>query len=436
MLRWLFNLAYLLAIAVTLPWWLYKAATTGKYRRGMWAKLTGKPPQLNDSKPVAWFHAVSVGEALLLKPLLARFRAESPDVQCVLSTTTNTGYDVATEKYPDLKVFYAPLDFTWSVRRVFAALQPRLLVLVELELWPNLLMEAARRDIPVAVVNARLSARSHRGYRRVLPLLRPALRAIHWWGAQTDAIAKRIASLTANIPTRIETTGSIKYDGAPSDRDNPKTQELRRLLAIAPGQTILVAGSTQGDEERILFEAFMMLRHRCPGLRLVLVPRHPERFEAVASMLESSGEPFGRRSQLSADQTAVTPIILVDTVGELAAVWGLANLGYVGGSMACGRGGQSMIEPAGYGVPVCFGPETWNFKETVDKLLEADAAVRVENPGELFTVLAAWLDNPAAAQRVGDRARRFIAAQRGAVSASSRALIGLLDSRWARRRSA
>jgi len=435
MLRWLFNLAYLLAIAVTLPWWLYKAATTGKYRHGMWAKLTGKPPQLNDARPVAWFHAVSVGEVLLLKPLLARFRAESPGVQCVLSTTTNTGYDVATEKYPDLTVFYAPLDFSWSVRRVFAAFRPQLLVLVELELWPNLLMEAARREIPVAVVNARLSARSHRGYRRVLPLLRPALRAIRWWGAQTDAIADRIASLAVNIPTRIETTGSIKYDGAPSDRDNPKTEELRRLFAVAPGQTILVAGSTQGDEERILFEAFTMLRNRRPELRLILVPRHPERFEVVASMLESSGEPFQRRLQLS-NQTAATPIVLVDTVGELAAVWGLADLGYVGGSMACGRGGQSMIEPAGYGVPVCFGPETWNFKETVDKLLEADAAVRVENPGELFTVLAAWLDNPAAAQRVGDRARRFIAAQRGAVSASARALIGLLDGRNARRRSA
>jgi 3-deoxy-D-manno-octulosonic-acid transferase len=436
-MRWVFNLAYLAAVFATAPWWLYKSATTGKYRRGMWAKLVGQTPRLDGNAPVAWIHAVSVGEVLLLKPLLARLQAETPGVQWVLSTTTNTGYDVAREKYPRLPVFYAPLDFSWAVRRVFAALQPKLLVLTELELWPNLLMEARRRRVPVGVVNARIGERSFKGYRRILPMLRPALGAIRWWGAQTETMAERIRVLTAGLPTTVETTGSIKYDGAPSDRNNPKTAELRQLFGVDPAQRILVAGSTQGDEDRILLEAFVKLRERHRTLRLILVPRHPERFDAVAETLAASGVPFDRRSQRpSSDRRPATPVILVDTIGELAAVWGLADLGYVGGTMGCGRGGQSMIEPAGYGVPTCFGPEFWNFQDTVDKLLEADAAVCVENPGELLAVLALWLDDPAAAQRVGDRARRFIAAQRGAVPAAVQALTGLFDALAVRRRSA
>jgi len=444
-MHWLFNLAYLLAVALTLPFWLYKSATTGKYRRGMWGKMVGKPPIITDGRPIAWIHAVSAGEVLLLKPLLTRLRVETPGFQWVLSATTNTGYDVAKEKYPDLPVFYAPLDFSWAVKRVFSLLQPKLLVLTELELWPNLLIEAGRREVPVAVVNARIGERSFNGYRRMLAVLRPALAAVRWWGAQTETMADRIRVLTAHLRTTVETTGSIKYDGAPSDRNNPKTAELRRLFEITSDQKVIVAGSTQGDEERMLLAAFTKLREKHPALRLILVPRHPERFDAVAEMLKASRIDFVRRSELAglaATRSGALPfrsrlsVLLVDTVGELAAVWGLADVGYVGGSMGCNRGGQSMIEPAGYGVPVCFGPETWNFKDTVDKLLKADAAVRVENPGELLAVLASWLDDPAAAKAVGDRARRFIAAQRGAVPASVRALVGLLETQTAHRRSA
>src|SRR5262245_10087334 len=286
-MRWLFNLAYLTAVLLTLPWWLYKSATTGKYRRGMWAKIVGKPPEIRDSRPVAWIHAVSVGEVLLLKPLLPRLLAETPGFQWVLSTTTNTGYDVAKEKYPGLHVFYAPLDFSWAVRREFRSLQPKLLVLTELELWPNLLMEAARRNVPVAVVNARVGERSFKGYRRILPLIRPALRAIRWWGAQSETMAGRIRILTCGLPTTVETTGSIKYDGAPSDRNNPKTSELRRLFGIKPDHKILVGGSTQCDEDRMLLECFTKLRVKHPALRLILVPRHPERFDSVAEMLKN-----------------------------------------------------------------------------------------------------------------------------------------------------
>jgi 3-deoxy-D-manno-octulosonic-acid transferase len=439
-MRWLFNLAYLTAVGVTLPFWLYKSATTGKYRRGMWAKLAGKPPRVERRKPVGWIHAVSVGEVLLLKPLLARLQSETPGVEWVLSTTTNTGYDVAKEKYPGLAVFYAPMDFSWAVKRVFRGLEPKLLVLTELELWPNLLMEAVRRDVPVAVVNARVGERSFKGYSRILPLIRRALKAIRWWGAQSETMAERIRILTRGLPTFVETTGSIKYDGAPSDRNNPKTAELRRLFGIDPKQKILVGGSTQGDEDRMLLGCFKKLRVKHPSLRLILVPRHPERFETVAEMLKGSGVDLLRRSQIPVHPSSLIPhpfpVTLVDSVGELAAVWGLADLGYVGGSMGCNRGGQSMIEPAGYGVPICFGPEIWNFKDTVDKLLSADAARCVEHPDELLAVLASWLDDPAEALAVGDRARRFIAAQRGAVPAAVRALAGLLERDQVVRRSA
>lgn len=422
-MRYLLNSAYLLGLTAAAPLLAYKMATTGKYRRGLGAKFFGAPPALPTARPVVWFHAVSVGEVLLLRPLLERIAADYPHLQPVLSTSTDAGRRVADEKYPNIPTFFAPLDFTWALDRVFAALNPRLLVLAELELWPNLLLTARQRQVPVAVVNMRLGERSYRGYRRLKPMLGSVLRTVAWWGVQTPTYADRLADLLGTSDT-LTLTGSLKYENALRTRTNPKTQELRRLFGLGDTDRVWVAGSTMEPEEQIVLDAYRTLRARHPELRLILVPRHPERFAAVADLLARSGLEFCRRSELR-EPRAAAAVTLVDTVGELAAVWGLADVGFVGGSLENGRGGQSMIEPAGYGVPVCFGPSTRNFKDTVEQLLERDAARQLPDRHALATTIEQWLEDPASAQAMGARARLLVESQVGALQ---RTLTGL--DRW------
>ena len=425
------NLLYLLVLAIGSPFWIYKALTTGKYREGLWRKFVGQAPTPAGRGPVVWLHAVSVGEVLLLRPLIARFRSERPDLELVLSTTTNTGHAVARKTYPDLQVFYAPFDFGWSVRRVFSTLRPSLLLLAELELWPNLLAEAQRRSVPVAVVNARMSERSFVGYRRLdrlTGLVRRRLRTIAWWGAQTEVYAGRIAKLAGPESGPIAVTGSMKYDGVLTDPDNPETVRLRRLLGFCESERIIVAGSTHAPEEEMLLHVFGELWTEYPKLRLVLAPRHPERFDAVAELVAGNRTPFVRRRALTDDQDASAPITLFDTIGELSALWGLADFGFVGGSLAAKRGGQSMIEPAALGIPVCFGPEVWNFRETVDGLLGADGAVQVKTAAHWWRTMRAWLGDPSSATRIGLNARDFIRSQQGAVDATYRVVDRLLPS--------
>ena len=424
---YLLNCVYLLALLLTLPFWIFKALTTGKYREGLGRKLRGAPPKVAGSGPVVWLHAVSVGEVLLLGPLLARLRRRRPDWQLVVSTTTNTGYAVAREKLSDATVFYAPLDFTWAVRRVMDGLSPQLLVLAELELWPNLLLEARRRRLPVAVINARLGERSYHGYRKLGTLLKPALAAVRWWGAQTDIYAERIAELTTGAHTSIVVTGSMKYEGAPTDRANTKTQNLRQLLGFSTNERVFLAGSTQPGEEEIALSAFLQLQAEYPELRLILVPRQKDRFDAVADWLRRQDTEHVRRSDIIQPRTASAPVTLVDTIGELSALWGLADYAFVGGSLTGARGGQSMIEPAGYGVPTCFGPETWNFQDTVDKLLQARAAVQLQTAEDLLPTLRSWLTDPATADRLGENARQFILSQQGAIDATVAGIQSLLE---------
>ncbi|MFO0947456.1 MAG: 3-deoxy-D-manno-octulosonic acid transferase [Planctomycetota bacterium] len=422
---YLLNGVYLLLLFATLPYWMYKAATTGKYRIGLWGKARGIPPALVSEKPVVWFHAVSVGEVLLLRPLLELMRSRRPDLQIILSITTNAGMDVARSKYPEIPTFYAPLDFTWAVKGIFNGVRPCLLVLTELELWPNLLLEAKRRGTPVAVVNARLSERSHRGYGRFLFLFRKPLAAIQWWGAQNELYAARIDDLVTR-GTRVTVTGSMKYEGAPTDRLNLKTQQLRRLLGFQSTDTVWLAGSTVAPEEEIVLAVFEQLRQAHPSLRLFLVPRHPERFEAVVEMVAATNIDYVRRSRVDSPRSHAASITILDTLGELAAAWGLADLGFTGGSLECHRGGQSMIEPAGYGVPVCFGPAVWNFKDTVEKLLSRNAAIQVRDRRELLATIRGWLENAADAHAIGERAREFILAQQGSVANTLSGLESLL----------
>jgi 3-deoxy-D-manno-octulosonic-acid transferase len=412
-MSYLFNLLYLAALALLSPWLLYKALTTGKYRRGLRAKLTGSTFQRNGDTPCAWFHGVSVGEIVLLQHVVAAFRRRHPGWQCVISTTTDTGLAEATKRFSDLPVIFWPLDFSWAVRRALARVRPSVVVLAEGELWPNFLAAAHRLRIPVAVINGRMSPRSMRRYELLGALSQRLFGRLALCAAQTDEYAANYVVLGAD-PDRVHVTGNVKFDGAATDRNNPKTRWLGELLGVQPDDLVWIAGSTQAPEERFVLDIYQRARARHPNLRLFLVPRQKERFEEVAWLLERSGLPFVRRSAMGGPPTDRGAVVLVDSIGELGALWGLADVAFVGGSMDGRRGGQNMIEPAAYGAAVVFGPHVWNFKEVAAQLVARGGAVQIRDASELEREVGRLLADAAGRAGLGQAARDFVESQQGA----------------------
>lgn len=426
-MSWLFNLAYLLASVVALPWLLYGAVRHGKYRTGYAEKLLGRVPALAGARPAAWFHAVSVGEVNLLQPLLERFSATFPGWDCVISATTKTGYELAQKKYAGHRVFYCPLDFSWAVETALRRIRPDLLVLAELELWPNLIGKARQQGCRVAIVNGRLSDRSFRGYRRLTWLFQPILAQIDLIAAQNEEYADRFRALIGSREAaRVHVTGSVKFDGILTDRRNAATCRLRELAGIAADEVVFLAGSTQDPEEDLAIATFRELKDLHPKLRLVIVPRHTTRSNEIAECLEQSGLSWRRRTNLLGNGgESKSRVLLVDTIGELAAWWGTAQIAFVGGSMGS-RGGQNMIEPAAFGSAVAFGPNTRNFRETVRLLLQCEGAVVVHSGQELTDFVRRCLDDPSAAAQMGRRAQQLVLTQQGAADRTMQALSRML----------
>jgi 3-deoxy-D-manno-octulosonic-acid transferase len=409
---YLLNCVYLILIVGFSPWLAYAAMRHGKYRDGWGPKYLGLVPRRAGNRPCVWLHAVSVGEVNLLQPILAQLGQAHPTWECVVSTTTRTGLALARKKYVGYQVFYCPLDFTWAVRNAMRRMRPSLLVLAELELWPNLILAARERGARVAVVNGRLSDKSYRGYRRIRPLVRRSLERIDLLAVQDESYAERFRALGAR-PDVVHVTGSIKFDGAQTDRDNSATVRLRQMWGVPEKAFVLLAGSTQDPEEQMAVDTLRAILPQCPSARLIVVPRHPERFEEVAQVLDQTGLPWQRRSRIEESAGAPARILLVDVVGELGGWWGVADVGFVGGSMGR-RGGQNMLEPAGYGVAVCFGPNTWNFRDVVAQLLQRQAAVVVHDQAELTAFVRRCLETPQFALELGQRARALVLEQQGA----------------------
>jgi 3-deoxy-D-manno-octulosonic-acid transferase len=462
---WLLDAVYLVVLLVCAPLIVWKAIRTGKYREGYREKLLGLVPWREGQGTCIWIHAVSVGEVNLLATTLGRLREAHPDWQFVISTTSRAGYELARRKYADLAVFYCPLDFSWAVRTAMRRIRPAMLVLAELELWPNLIAAAKQSGARVAIINGRLSDHSFPGYRRIGPLVGRVLRQIDLIAAQNEETAQRFCALGA-LPDRVHVTGSLKYDGAQTERSNPRTAALRELAGIADDDSVFLAGSTQEPEEEIAIDIYRRLSAEHPQLRLILVPRHPERFDAVARLLGESRLRWVRRSELNRKRDATQrmnysreptarpghaarasddsreptarrapPILLIDTVGELGAWWGTAHVAFVGGSFGS-RGGQNMIEPAAYGAAVSFGPNTWNFRDIVGTLLAAEAAVVVENAAALEAFVRRTLDEPEFAAALGARAQSLVRSQLGATDRTVTLLQSLLAVRCVRRSAA
>ncbi|WP_153557540.1 3-deoxy-D-manno-octulosonic acid transferase [Roseimaritima sediminicola] len=418
-----FNAAYLLAALAVSPWLLYRAIRHGKYRRGWRSKLLGHTGLTLTDAPTIWLHAVSVGEVNLLRRFASRLAQRYPDHQLVISSTTVTGHALACQHFGADRVFYCPLDFTWAVRRVLRQLRPEQLILAELEVWPNLIRIAHRQGVPVAVINGRLSENSFRGYRRLGRLVGGTFGRLSCVAAQNETYAERFHSLGVD-PARVHVTGSLKFDDAPTTRDTPAAKACAARAGLTSAHRVWLAGSTQAGEETVVLAAYRQLLEQHPDLRLILVPRHAERFERCAAEVRQAGFRCVRRSETSerADAPlASDSVFLVDAIGELRDWWATAEIAFVGGSLGS-RGGQNMLEPAGYGAAVCFGPNTRNFRDIVSHLLAADAATVVHDQQQLAAFVQRCLeDEPWAAQQ-GTAAQAVVRQHRGATERTLNAI--------------
>ncbi|MEM9410881.1 MAG: glycosyltransferase N-terminal domain-containing protein [Planctomycetota bacterium] len=416
-MKWLFNIIYLTVLVLLIPWLVWRVTVQKKNRRGWSNKLWGKVPKFNDDNKRIWIHAVSVGEINLLSPLIDELKRQRPEYQVVVSTTTESGFDLAKRKFPELKVFFCPFDFSWAVERAFRRINPELFLLTELELWPNLISAAKKQGAAVVLFNGRIGKKSYKGYRQFRRLLRPIFDQIDLAMVQTESYRQRLIKLGLPID-KVYTTGNIKFDCTASYEDY-RGPEFFELASCHEQQVIFLAGSTQLNEDKILIKAYKEAKVTIPNLRMIMAPRHPERCAKLVSVLKKNRLPHVLRSELKPGMidTGNPPILIIDVIGELRAWWSIANIGYVGGSMGR-RGGQNMIEPALLGVPACFGPNTRNFKNVVNLLIRNKAARVVHNVDDLVAFLRFGSDNTMEFKAMGIRAQEIANSQQGAAQRS------------------
>ncbi len=420
----LYSFGLFLALLLSAPWWLVRMAR-GRYRAGLPQRLGRTPQSLlayTHGHPTLWLHAVSVGELIAATPLIERLEAADAGTPVVISSTTDTGHQLARQRFPAplpdaSRVFYWPLDFAFAVRRVLSRVQPRALVLMESELWPRMIVEAHRRRIPIIVVNARISDRSLPRYRVLRWLWRPLLRRVTLILAQSEQDAERFRAIGAP-EAAVRVTGNLKFD-LHANADTPLVLSLREHLP--PGAQVCVAGSTLAGEEAAVLGAFQQLVTQGLPLVLILAPRHPQRFDEVRDILTVSGLPWTARTQWSERPSALTSgsIFLLDSIGELASVYSLASVAFIGGSLV-DRGGHNPLEAAQFGVPLVTGPFMQNFHAIHAELLAEQATLVAET--QTFAATLRRLLTDGSAQTMGERARNVFARNAGATERCAQAI--------------
>jgi 3-deoxy-D-manno-octulosonic-acid transferase len=410
---WLYSAALGAAVVLGLPYWLYQMARHGKYRRGIGERLGIVPGRLRlptGTERVIWIHAVSVGEVLAVAGLAEELRRRLPH-RIFISTTTDTGQALARKKFGEENVFYFPMDFGFAIGPYLRGLRPEAVVIAETEFWPNFLRLAKAGGARVAVVNARISDRSWPGYRRVRGVLSAVLNDVDLFVAQTADDGARLQDIGA-AEARVRVRGNLKFD-VPAPVASAIVDRVRRSIAAEGAGPVLVCGSTLEGEETLLLKAFENVLVSHPAAVMVLAPRHPERFGEVAGLLERMSIPFYRRS-LWRGEVLSGSVFLLDTIGELAAMYSLADLAFVGGSLVP-RGGHNMIEPAQYGVATIVGNHMDNFRDMVSLFLSRDA-VRMVGPAELPLVLLELLKDDVKRKALGRRALETMQSQTGATA--------------------
>ncbi len=420
----LYSVALAVGMLVSLPYWLLQMARHGKYRKGLAERLGWVPSRLrlpDEREPVIWVHAVSVGEVVAVAGLVEELRRRLPQHRIFISTTTDTGQTLARERFGEGNVFYFPMDFAFAIRPYLRALRPRMVVIAETEFWPNFMRLVHDSGARIAVVNARISDRSWPSYRRFRGLLRRLLGNVDLFLAQTPEDAARLQDIGAR-PERVRVTGNLKFDIA-APAPPAIVESVRKSLTATGAGPVLVCGSTVDGEEPLLMKAFENLLVQHPRAVMMLAPRHPERFPAVAALLEQLSMRFCRRSLWNGEPLA-GGVFLVDTIGELAALYALAEIAFVGGSLVP-RGGHNIIEPAQHGAAIVVGNHTENFRDIV-ALFRSRDAVRIVGPAELPLVLLELLANDEERKALGRRAADTMRLQIGATARTAGGLQELL----------
>ncbi len=419
----LYTTVLAVGLLLTLPYWLARMARHAKNRAGLWARLGRVPPHLQSVNPrVIWVHAVSVGEVMAVSRLVEGLRQSFPGHRVVVSTTTLTGQQLAQKQFGRDNVFYFPLDLPFAVRPYLDALQPQLLIVAETEFWPNVLRMSKARGARIVIVNARISDRSLPGYRRVRRWLARVLQNVDLFLTQTWEDRHRLVELGAEA-TRVEVTGNLKFEIALQDPPAIVAQ-LRQSLQEAGGGPVLVCGSTLEGEETLLLSAFRNILASHPRAVMVLAPRHPERFAEVASLLQELDFRYWRRSTWK-DEPVAGGVFLLDSIGELAALYALATVAFVGGSLVP-KGGHNILEPAYYAVPIIVGNHTENFRDIV-WLFQTNQAVRIVGPAELPLVVMELLADETECRELGERGRQVLRSQMGATDRTLEALRRLME---------
>ena len=421
----LYSVLLAVAFAVSAPFYLWKGRGTGRYLGTLGDRMGGAAGRLPaPDGPAIWIHAVSVGEAMAARALVGPLKARLPGHRVFLSTTTMTGQAIAKEAAGADGVFYAPFDFRRSVRKTLDRLRPALLVLVETEIWPNLIHEAKLRGTRIAMVNGRISPRSFPRYRRVRALLGRVLDEIDLFLMQGEAHRSRLVAMGASAQ-RVRVSGNLKYDSlAPPDTPPALRHALGQDSAAPP--PLFVAGSTTDGEEEAVLSAFAAVRAGHAQARLVIAPRRPERFAAVAESAAATGLRVARRTTLPAEGWRDGDVLVLDTVGELAQVYALATVVFVGGSLAP-RGGHNVLEPAVAGRPIVVGPHMENFQEIAATFLAEDAMLQVEDAAGLTQAVTALFDDAARRDALGRRAQDVVERNRGALERTVSALASLVS---------
>jgi 3-deoxy-D-manno-octulosonic-acid transferase len=413
----LYSFLTLVVFVVVSPYFLYQAIRYKKYVSSLGQRLGYLPISLNvDGEESIWIHAVSVGEALTARALAADLKARYPRLRLYLSTTTLAGQQVARRSLQHVDaVFYFPFDWAFIVRRTLNIVRPRVFVMMETEIWPNLLRVCRARGVKTVLINGRISSRSYPRYRMIRPFFRRVLADVDRFCMQSDESARRIVELGAE-PSRVTVTGSLKFDSLemPAAVSHGKPRErVLRFFRLAPQRVVLVAGSTVRGEEPAVLRAFSRLKGAVPSAMAILAPRQPERFGEVERLARDAGFITTRRTDLPIDAEPRADVVVLDTIGELAKLYQVATVVFVGGSLV-DHGGHNILEPAIFGKPILFGPHMRNFKEIADAFVANGAAVQVTSDRDLEQAMVSLATDPVRRARLGAAARALVEANRGA----------------------
>ena len=418
-LQWIVNIGYIIAGILFLPIVVYRMITSKRYLRG-WHNRMGFIPKRYGQRPAIWIHAVSVGEVNAVRSLIKKLMQQLPFHEIFVSTTTDTGYDRAVSLYGEDNVFFFPFDFSLSIAKALKRLNPQLIILAELEVWPNLVLQAKKRNIPVILINGRITEKSLERYKIVSGLINRIFNQLDCVMVQDNTYRQRFESLGVE-PDKIIITGSLKWDGASSAESIVNQDRLAKALGINMQHPLIVAGSTGDDlEEEAILRAYQQLRSRFSNLQLAIIPRKPERFDHVANIISSRGFYPVRRSQYpdgtqgpSGIISGKTAIVLGDTMGELRKFYALARVVFVGRTLV-EMGGSDVMEVAALAKPIVIGQHYDNFKDAVEKLREANAIEIIDKPERLAGVISEILADATKAQTMGENARKVVRENQGA----------------------